>query len=143
MKTATEKEMQQIESNLVSSIQFYEDMLALLQKMDTVIGTAPPSVLNELNQSFTKLQNEAMQADTVLIAQLSDTALTGSLHALDEKRRRLLEEILVINRQVTEKARGVRSFLVAEIAKFHTGLLAMNGYKPQSQHQGRIVNSAL
>ena len=113
-----------------------------MNKLDQEVGTATAASLSERNNTLTELQSKATQIDQTVIEQLSKQAKSPeSLQPLDDQRRRLVAEILFVNKRVTEKAKAVRSYLSFEMKKMRTGMLAMSGYGQQHQlQQGRIVN---
>jgi|GEM_PF-733658 len=135
-------DMQKLKENFLLSIQSYKEILDFLNKLDQEVGTASASSLSERNNTLTELQSRATQIDQTLIEQLSKQAKSSEiLQPLDDQRRRLVAEILLVNKRVTEKAKAVRSYLSFEMKKMRTGMLAMNGYGQQHQlQQGRIVN---
>ncbi len=134
---------QQIEAELSLSLLQYRQVLNHLNKIDEAIGTASSSLLRELCTSLMDLQNRAAQTDEILQQQLPrHSARTAALRSLEEDRRHLIAEIILVNRRVTTKAQGVKTFLAHEIGNLKTGLSAMNGYRQSQGTQGRIVNSA-
>ena len=135
-------DMQKLEENFLLSIQSYKEILDFLNKLDQEVGTATAASLSERNNTLTELQSKATQIDQTVIEQLSKQAKSPeSLQPLDDQRRRLVAEILFVNKRVTEKAKAVRSYLSFEMKKMRTGMLAMSGYGQQHQlQQGRIVN---
>ncbi|MDP3479595.1 MAG: hypothetical protein Q8R88_07470 [Desulfoprunum sp.] len=135
-------EIQQIEPALRQSIEQYELILAFLQKMETVVGTADAVELQELGATLYELQTQAEQFDRILLAKLKkEPHESDSVQTLRTRHERLLKEVLLANERITAKASGVKSLISHEIGKLRDGLSAMNGYRQQQHNQGRIVNS--
>ena len=140
MNEATD--MQKLEKEFLLSIQAYEEIRDFLEKLDREIGIASASGMLDTNNRLTELQRRATLIDRSLIEQLSPQAKPPEkLQSLDERRRYLVAEIILVNKRVTEKAKAVRAYLSYEKKKIRTGFMAMSGYGQQHQlKQGRIVN---
>ncbi|MBV5329160.1 MAG: hypothetical protein JZU65_16295 [Chlorobium sp.] len=133
--------MQQLEADLLLSIQHYEGLLQFLQKMDLDIGTADPAALQNLNRALQELQEQAVQLDQKIAPQLDAKSLkNATIQKLTKKRELLLKELLLLNQRITAKASGVKSLIAHEIGKLRTGLSAMSGYRQPQHNQGRITN---
>ncbi len=133
--------MQQFEAVLSQSIHQYAEILEFLQKMNKEIGTALPEELLELGESLAHLQSHAAETDQVLLTQFNKhSALAETMQPLLDKRQQIMNEILVLNGRITEKASGVKSLIAHEMEKLRTGLSALSGYKQQQNNQGRIVD---
>jgi hypothetical protein len=136
--------MENLEPVLIKSIQQYERILDFLQKMDTEIGTAAPSMVLELSESLAYLQGHAMQTDQNLLSQLrKQPALPEAMQSLLNRREYVVKEILILNERIKAKSIGIKSLLGHEMEKMRNGISALSGYRQQQQHQGRIVNSTL
>ena len=135
-------EMHQLESGLRDSISHYVGILMLLQNIDKGIGTASQDELQNMNTSLAELQGQATQLDQLVVDQLSkESVKTEATRSLLAKRENLVQEILLLNRNITSKAMGVKSLLAHEMGMIRNGLSALSGYKQQQLNQGRIVNS--
>ena len=133
--------MQPLESALSQSIQHYACLLTFLQEMDQAMGTADPTALQHFSASLQAFQEQALQVDGDVAAQLNQKSLkTELIQGLVEKREALLKELLALNTNMTAKASGIKSLISHEIGKLHTGLSALNGYRQPQQTQGRITD---
>ncbi|MFH0781247.1 MAG: hypothetical protein V2B20_04740 [Pseudomonadota bacterium] len=133
--------MQQIETGLRDSINYYTRILALLQNIDGRVGTASQDELTEMNESLKELQAPATQRDQWLLEHLQKVPLKSEfLSSLLEKRDTLVKEVLRLNGRLTAKAMGVKSLLAHEIKTLRNGLSAIKGYSHHENYQGRIVN---
>jgi hypothetical protein len=136
--------MEKIEPVLLQSIQQYERILDFLQKMDTEISTAAPSMVLELSESLAYLQGHATQTDQDLLTQLSkQSPLSEAMQSLLNRREYIVKEILILNERIKAKAIGIKSLLGHEMEKMRNGISALSGYRQQQHNQGRIVNSTL
>jgi hypothetical protein len=136
--------MKTLEPILIQSIQQYERILDFLQKMDTEIGTAAPSMVLELSESLAYLQSHATQTDKDLLTQLSkQSPLSEAMQSLLNRREYIVKEILTLNERIKAKAIGIKSLLAHEMEKMRNGISALSGYRQQQHNQGRIVNSTL
>ena len=136
-------EVQQLESSLSSSVAAYEEVLGHMGRIDKEIGTNPGSNMGELNREFVILQNKAKQTDLLVEQSRATCCLesTDAAQSLDNRRRHLIDKILLVNKRLTEKAKTLRAFIIYERKRLGNGLVAMNGYRQQSTKQGRVVNN--
>jgi len=134
--------MQHLEASIRDSIRQYGHILTLLHTINAEIGTASAEELQGMNTALTALQEQSKHHDQALGSRLnSEPVRTEAINSLLEKRERLIQEILQLNKNATAKAMGVKSLLAHEIGILRNGQSALSGYRPQQRHQGRIVNS--
>ncbi|MEA3469212.1 MAG: hypothetical protein U9R57_13445, partial [Thermodesulfobacteriota bacterium] len=84
------------------------------------------------------------QTDQKLIEQVKlsgrfSDSITRSLDQLEL----LQKEIVLLLQETLPRANSLKSLMASEIHSIKNGRKALNGYKIQEYHQGRIVNSAL
>ena len=135
--------MPQLEPILSQSMQQYERILDFLQKMDVEVGTADPVALQNFSETLNALQAQAVKIDQVLFTQMDREPIkTETTQICLDKRSLLLKEILFLNERISKKALTVNALIAHEMGKLRNGRTALSGYKPQQQHQGRIVNGS-
>ncbi|EKD33599.1 MAG: hypothetical protein ACD_75C02645G0006 [uncultured bacterium] len=135
-------DIQQLEAQLSQSINQYDRILTLLQRMDREIGTASPTELQDMDKSLTELQRQATEIDQSFLGQLTvESTKPEAIGSLLDKRASVVQEIILLNGNISTKAMGVKTLLAHEIGTIHSGLSALKGYKKQVHNQGRIVNS--
>lgn len=133
-----------LESSLRSSIELYSRMIALLRSLEEDLGTAPQETLQQMNALLTEMQTQASDTDQLIMSQLtSDDLVKGTTQKLVSERAKMINDVLLLNRNVMIKAMGVKSLLAHEIGTLRSGKSALNGYRPPQHNQGRIVNRAL
>ncbi len=113
-----------------------------MQKMDNEIGTADPVALQDFSIALNELQEQAIDLDRIISAQLNALASKSvPIQALTEKRALLVSEILLLNQRITAKASGAKSLIAHEIGQLRTGRTALSGYRQPQHTTGRITNS--
>lgn len=131
----------QLESTLLVSIQQYERIYELLQKMEQDVGTADSDELEAFNQSLQELQAQAINTDQAVNGLLHGTKDSAeSVQKLVVQREFLLKAIIDLNKNIAARASGVKSLIAHELSALRSGLSAMNGYRQQQNNQGRIIN---
>lgn len=97
-----------------------------------------------MNALLTEMQTQASDTDQLIMSQLtSDDLVKGTTQKLVSERAKMINDVLLLNRNVMIKAMGVKSLLAHEIGTLRSGKSALNGYRPPQHNQGRIVNRAL
>jgi chromosome segregation ATPase len=135
-------DIEQLESQLKYSISYYGRILALLQSIDEEIGTASRDGLLNMSATLAELQGQATRLDQAIATHLSKVpAKNEHVRSLLNKREDVIKEILILNRNISAKAMGVKSLLAHEMSTLRNGLSALSGYRQMQHNQGRIVNS--
>jgi hypothetical protein len=133
-----------LETALQRSIERYRQMIGLLGSIEQEVGTASDEGLRQMNTLLLETQNEVSAADRLIMEySKADTALPVSIRNLLAEREKLVGDVLLLNRNVTIKAMGVRSLLAHEIGTLRNGKTALSGYRSPQHNQGRIVNRSL
>jgi hypothetical protein len=135
-------EPEKLEAALQLSIDNYSRMITLLHRIETEIGSASHEALRKMNSLLTEMQTQASATDRLVIT-AKDEPASENVRALISTRARLINDILLLNSNVTVKAMGVKSLLAHEIGTLRNGKSALDGYRPQQHNQGRIVSRAL
>ncbi|MDD3815242.1 MAG: hypothetical protein PHZ02_11445 [Desulfocapsaceae bacterium] len=140
-----QRDLGELDALLLSSIECYEDILALFEAISHDRGDNSLSTLGSKGTEILQLQEKAALADQELIATLKemDPAVSAHLssHPLMDKRQKLMQQILPHNRSLLSVINNIKSLLAHDIKSIQGGRTALNGYRQTTSPQnGGILN---
>jgi hypothetical protein len=137
--------MKNLGTLLQTSVNRYEDILALFEAINDNRGDNTPSTFDSRGTEILQLQEKAALADQDLIATLKemDPAMSAHLssHPLMDRRQELMQQILTHNRSLLSVINNIKSLLAHDIKSIQGGRTALNGYRQTTSPQnGGILN---
>ncbi len=133
-------EITTLESLAQQSLKEHIDMIALLRPLQQQLETPSLNTVKQFNSIYSVFQRKIKTTDNALIQKLEMAVFTENITQLLGQRQLLQREILDILGETVSKASSVKSLMANEMQSVKKGRMALNGYKNQSDRQGRIVN---
>ena len=133
-------EITTLESLAQQSLKQHIDMIALLRPLQRQLETPSLNTVKQFNSIYSVFQRKIKTTDNALIQKLEMAVFTENITQLLGQRQLLQREILDILGETVSKASSVKSLMANEMQSVKKGRMALNGYKNQSDRQGRIVN---
>ncbi|MBA3005645.1 MAG: hypothetical protein FP810_03465 [Desulfocapsa sp.] len=137
--------MSDFDTLLQTSVNRYEDILALFEAINHDRGDNTPSTFDSSGTEILQMQEKAALADQELIAILKEMEPTFSAHLsshpLMDRRQKLMQQILTHNRSFLSVINNIKSLLAHDIKAIQGGRTALNGYRQSTSSQnGGILN---
>jgi hypothetical protein len=133
-------EITPLESLAQHSLRQHIEMVELLRPLQLQLETPSHEAVTQFNVLFSSLQQKMRITDTNLVNVLQKAVFPASITELLGQRQLLQKEIIQMVRQSASRANSVKSLMASEIQSVRNGRKALNGYKIQSDRQGKIVN---
>jgi hypothetical protein len=133
-------EITPLESLAQHSLRQHIEMVELLRPLQLQLETPSHEAVTQFNVLFSSLQQKMRITDTNLVNVLQKAVFPASITELLGQRQLLQKEIIQMVRQSASRATSVKSLMANEIQSVRNGRKALNGYKIQSDRQGKIVN---
>lgn len=139
--------MNDLNALLSTSIQHYEDILALFATINHDKGSYDPATLHAKSMELLALQKEIANGDETLVAAMNNISPDAPDQPVDysliEKRKELMRQIYIHNRSLLSTIQNIQSLLTHEIKEMQDGRTALNGYRrTSSTRHGSILNDA-
>ena len=133
-------EIKTLDAMVQHSIRQHIDLIDLLWPLQQQLESPSLDAITKFNSVFSTLQQEIEILDRELEKQLKMATIPDHIEQLLDRRQSLQQEILHVLKHTVPKACSVKSLMASEIQSVKNGRKALNGYKTQSENQGRIVN---
>ena len=139
-RTMKDTEIKTLDAMVQHSIRQHIDLIDLLWPLQQQLESPSLDAITKFNTVFSTLQQEIEIFDRELEKQLKMATIPDHIEQLLDRRQSLQQEILHVLKHTVPKACSVKSLMASEIQSVKNGRKALNGYKTQSENQGRIVN---
>ncbi len=134
--------MQTLEYLLRQSMTRYGEIHLFLNSMEGRLAVLEPVALQSVILRLRSLQDDAATQDVELNRRLDHEGASAANLPLFQERLALLRRVGERNRLLLDKINGIISLISSELAQIRDGRTALNGYKTEQGHAGRMVRKA-
>ena len=122
------------------SCEIYSDINSLYGRLESKISSTP-ELITEINERLNHLQEQAREVDSNLKCSLQEVDnLTDENASLLKNRTTLLQNLVLRNKAITQKAGAVKSHLLYEVNSINTNRSAISSYKPPANKSMGLIN---
>lgn len=122
------------------SCEIYTDINCLYGRLESNISSTP-DLITEINDRLHYLQEQAREVDGNLKFSLQEVDnLTDENALLLKNRVTLLQNLVLRNKAITQKAGAVKSHLQHEVTSINNNRSAISGYRPPENKSLGLIN---
>lgn len=122
------------------SCEIYSDINSTYERLESNISSTP-ELITEINERVHDLQQQAREVDGNLKCSLQEVDnLTDENALLLKKRITLLQNLVLRNKAITQKAGALKSHFLHEVNSINTNRSAISGYRPPENKSMGLIN---
>ena len=122
------------------SLEQYGEIYNLLKITGPKLDSQFSDAINKFDGTLWGLQKTAQETDRQLTDQLRHMGISETLAKPLSRRTELQEKILILLKETATRANCAKTLLASEMQSLHQGRKALNGYKTNTDYQGRIID---
>ncbi len=132
-----------VDALMLQSLDEHFEILGMLKSLQQEIDMHSLAYIEKFNTRFYLLQQQSRETDKKLFEQLPRQDIPENIGQQLDRRKSMQQDILDLLKKTVPKANSVKSLMASEIQDIKHGRKALNGYKTQTNHQGKILNRTL